>query len=166
MEKVKLSLIRLCKMMNNHVYLKELVFITIISFYFPLQTNLSAQVSEVWDYPIHAGTEEWKNLKSYNEKLNALNIPDSLLLRMNTQDLVTTCLNYPYWILLTSRNNTQDGYNYIRSIFNGFVELESRVNACNELIIRYKELNPDDITFIKQMWSKVSLATDLFLLNH
>jgi hypothetical protein len=149
MKKVKLSLIGLPQMINKYLYLKKLVFIAVISLYLPFQTNLPAQVSKVWDYPVHSGTAEWKNLKTYKEKLNALNVPDSLLLRMSTKDLVITCLDYPYWILVTSRNNNQSGYNYIRSVFNGFRELESRVNACNELLTRYQKMNPAEITSIK-----------------
>jgi hypothetical protein len=90
MEKEKLSLTGLIQRIKKYLYLKELVFIIVVSFYLSLKTNLSAQESKVWDYPIHSGTSEWKNLKTYKDKLDALNVPDSLLLRMSTKDLVIT----------------------------------------------------------------------------
>jgi len=42
-----------------------------------------------------------------------LNVPDSILLKMPTKDLVKTCLTYPCWILITSRDNNQTGYDYL-----------------------------------------------------
>ena len=74
---------------------------------------LFAQQIIVWDYPIHYGTPEWGKLKTFEERLNAYNIPDSLLKIMTTEDLVNTCLEYPDRILITSRDNLQTGYNFI-----------------------------------------------------
>ena len=54
---------------------------------------LHAQESKVWDYPIHSGTSEWGKLKTYKEKLKALNILDSMLLKMSTKDLLDRIAN-------------------------------------------------------------------------
>jgi len=105
---------------------------------------LPAQESRVWDYPVHAGTTEWQNLGTFHQRLNALNIPDTLIVNMATRDLVNTCLNYPYKILLTSRNNNQEGYDFLYSVFNGFGELERRTDAPEELIMLYQALNPEE----------------------
>jgi len=70
---------------------------------------------------------------------------------MSTKDLVKTCLTYPCWILITSRDNNQTGYDYIRSIFNGFRELEKRSDACNELLKVYQTMNPEEITSNKKL---------------
>ena len=107
---------------------------------------LFAQQSNVWDYPIHYGTPEWAKLKTFEERLNAYNIPDSLLKIMTTEDLVNTCLAYPDRILITSRDNLQTGYNFIRSVFNGFRELEKRPDIFKELLKIYQKMNPEEIT--------------------
>jgi len=101
--------------------------------------------SKVYDFPIRPGTQQWQNLNSYDEKLNAYNIPETLLKNMNTSDLVQTCLNYPEFRLIMTRNSLQQGYDYIKSIFNGFRELEKRSDAGKELIEQYKNLYPSDI---------------------
>lgn len=103
---------------------------------------------KVWDYPVHYGTQEWAELKTFRERLNAFNIPDSLLQIMTTEDLVKTCLAYPDWMLITSRDNLQTGYNFIRSVFNGFRELEQRPDAFKELVKLYKKMYPEAITRI------------------
>lgn len=64
---------------------------------------------------------------------------------MNTTDLVQTCLNYPEFRLIMTRNGLQKGYDYLKSIFNGFKELENRIDAGKELLKEYKKLNPEDI---------------------
>ena len=44
------------------------------------------------------------------------------LQEMNTADLVQTCLNYPEFRLIMTRNSLKQGYEYLKSIFNGFKE--------------------------------------------
>lgn len=106
---------------------------------------LPAQESKVWDYPVHYGTSEWEKLSSFQERLKVYNIPDSLLQYMTTEDLVETCLTYPEWLLITSSSSFQTGYNSIKSVFNGFVELEKRPDAYRELIKVYQEMNPEKV---------------------
>ncbi|MBK7133895.1 MAG: hypothetical protein IPH69_14065 [Bacteroidales bacterium] len=85
---------------------------------------LPAQESKVWDYPVHYGTAEWSKLSTFQERLKAYNIPENLIQNMTTEDLVKTCLEYPEWLLISGFNNFQTGYSAIRSVFNGFRELE------------------------------------------
>jgi hypothetical protein len=73
---------------------------------------------------------------------------------MTTENLVKTCLNYPWWILITSRDDNQSGYEYLKSVFNGFRELEIRNDAGVELLKIYEKMMPGDIfnyeTLVKQ----------------
>ncbi len=107
--------------------------------------NLSAQESKIWDYPVHYGTTEWKKLSTFREKLQSYNIPDSLLKHMTTRDLVKTCLAYPEWMLISICNNFQEGYNLLKSVFNGFVELEKRPDAFKGLFNIYQNMDPEEI---------------------
>jgi len=91
----------------------------------------------------------WGKLKTYEEKINAYNIPDSLLKNISTKDLVETCLNYPDIILLMSRDNIQQGYDILKPIFNGFSELEKREDAGTELIKLYQNIDPAEIVNLK-----------------
>jgi hypothetical protein len=116
----------------------------VLILFFPL--ILIAQTKEVtWNYPVHHGTDEWKQLNSFSERLDAFNIPADILTEMTTENLVKTCLNYPYWILILSRDNNQDGYDFLKSVFNGFRELESRKEAGGELLKIYQAMMPENI---------------------
>ena len=106
---------------------------------------VAQEKSRVYDFPVKPGTPEWERLQTYKEKLNAYNIPDKLLAVMNTGDLVQTCLNYPEFRLIMTRNSLQQGYDYLKTIFNGFSELEKRSDAGAELIKEYKKFNPAEI---------------------
>lgn len=54
-------------------------FLLIFLFVLMATLNLLGQASKVWDYPVHYGTQEWAELKTFEERLNVLNVPDSLL---------------------------------------------------------------------------------------
>lgn len=73
-----------------------------------LSVKAQIKVAE-WNYPVRPGTEQWKQLDSFSERLNAFNIPESILSEISTGNLVKTCLSYPWWILITSRDNNQAG---------------------------------------------------------
>jgi len=69
------------------------------------------------------------------------NIPKSICNCITTEGLIETCLNYPEWRLLWTRNTLQQGFDYINSNFNGFEELWKRKDAGKELIKRYIEMD-------------------------
>ncbi|MFA9388820.1 MAG: hypothetical protein ACERKD_03385 [Prolixibacteraceae bacterium] len=114
----------------------------ILLFLIIIPVTLFAQKEVTWDYPINPETKEWSNFKSYDERLNAYNIPADILENMSTEELVKICLAYPEFRLIMTRNSLQEGYGYLKSIFNGFEELEKREDAGNQLINEYRKLNP------------------------
>lgn len=110
-----------------------------------LNITMGQNQSQIYDYPIRPGTAEWEKLNSFEERRNAYNIPPQLLANMSTENLVQTCLAYPDFMLMMSRNSLQQGYDYLKTIFNGFIELEQREDAVRELLKEYQLLNPADI---------------------
>lgn len=110
---------------------------------FLLIQNISfAQEEIVWDYPIKPGSEEWKTLKSYDKQLQAYNIPQEILKKISTAELVKTCLSYPEWRLINAYDNRRIGLNNVTGLFNGFNELFTRNDAAKELIKKYAEMDP------------------------
>ena len=95
------------------------------------------------DYPVKPGSKEWLAVPDFTKRLELLNIPEVLLERISTEELVKSCLNYPEIQLVFTRNDLQLGYDFIRSSFNGFVELESRPDAGKELMKVYAGYKPD-----------------------
>ncbi|MBI9069177.1 MAG: T9SS type A sorting domain-containing protein [Salinivirgaceae bacterium] len=94
-----------------------------------------------FSFPIKPGLESWNKLQTENERIGALQVPDSLLKRMTTQALVLTCLDYPAFGNYCIFNNFQKGMDKISLDFNGLTELKTRNNAGNILIKLYKEID-------------------------
>ena len=83
----------------------------------------------------------WTKFNSYEEKLQACQIPDSIVSEMCTYDLVKTCLvNYPFISYLSALNNIQDGFERYKVAFNGISKLIKRCDGCIEIIDHYKKL--------------------------
>jgi hypothetical protein len=118
---------------------KNLIFVTLL---FSTICVYTQEITDVWEFPIRPGTQEWENLKTYSDRLNAYNIPENQIKIMNTESLVKTCLNYPEFRLIFTRNDLQSGFNYLKEIFNGYQELITRKDACDELLKVYKKMDP------------------------
>jgi len=98
--------------------------------------------SDVYDYPIKPGTNEWKALGSHEEMLRACQIPEGLLHGMSTAALVETVLSYPLigdWLFY---NTPEMGIERVREQFNGLSELLSRNDAGVCLIVSYQTIDP------------------------
>lgn len=96
-----------------------------------------------WDFPVKPGSKEWLNIADFEKRLALLDIPESILQNISTEELVNCCLSYPEFGLIYTRNDLQSGYNYIRSMFNGFRELETRPDAGKQLVKIYAGYKPD-----------------------
>ncbi|MGC9342169.1 MAG: hypothetical protein ACP5E3_05675 [Bacteroidales bacterium] len=120
--------------------MKKILFLFILIF--PCIAFAQQELS--WDFPVKPGSEEWKQLNTYQDKLNAFNLPQEILERISTEKLAEACLNYPLFSLIFTRNDLQRGYNHVRAIFNGFRELELRDDAGKELLKIYKNYEPED----------------------
>lgn len=116
----------------------------------------------------------WLDFESYEEKLFACQIPDSILTHMCTYNLVKTCLvNYPFLLDLTALNNIQYGFDKFKGAFNGIQELIKRCDGCLEIIDYYKEsilfINPDSSFSFKSSWgiyyTEIFLAQPVFFDN-
>jgi len=107
-------------------------------------TNAQSITEEkvTWDYPIRYGTKEWEALKTVEEQFNAYNIPDEIIKKISTEELVKICLAYPEWGLMTAHNSRQTGFFILIRLFNGFRELFNRNDAATELLKVYEKLDP------------------------
>jgi len=61
---------------------------------------------------------------------------------MNTRDLLKVCLDYPLLPDILAFNNIKDGFAKFENDFNGFRELLRRDDAPDELLKRYKSIEP------------------------
>ena len=95
----------------------------------------------IYDYPIKPGMKEWANFHTTEDQILALQIPNQILQKMSTANLLVTVLNYP--LLYTSiisyfnKDNPFRGIDHIETTFNGMNELLKRPDIATELLLKY-----------------------------
>lgn len=95
----------------------------------------------IYTYPVKPGTEKWSTLDTENERLAAMQIPDSILSGMTTNELVQVCLNYPAFFHFVFFNDLQSGMIAVIVKFNGIRELMQRPDAGEELFKIYSKMD-------------------------
>lgn len=118
---------------RNKMLLEGLV---IILFVFNIGSALG------FEYSLKPGSEEWRNL-SVEEKNELLQIPDSILSVMPTEELIQAYVDNPFCSLIFVYNTIQDGFNRVYNEFNGLRELMKRNDAATKLIDFYKNMQVD-----------------------
>jgi hypothetical protein len=94
-------------------------------------------INKPYDFPIKPGTPAWKAFKTQVEKLNACQVPDTLLKQMSTKALVMTCISYPLSGNFFVYDDFQMGFQRVSSRFNGLAELLKRTDLAHEALCAY-----------------------------
>jgi hypothetical protein len=141
---------------------------------FMIPANSFAQDNVKWDFPIKPGSEGWKELSTNKEKFDKLQIPPDIISKLNTKELVKTCLNFPAFGFYTAYNSSQNGFIILAGKFNGLRELAKRDDALVELIDIYKLSGENgfdssikeirsDYSILKLGWIELILSQRKFL---
>lgn len=122
----------------------------------------------IYTYPVKPGTEEWNALKNEEERFKALQIPDSILSGMTTNELVQVCLNYPGFFHFGAFNDFQTGMFAVILRFNGLQELFLRRDAGKELVTIYSKLdtsgyNNKNLQCTEEFWPLRYIYIELLL---
>ena len=100
-----------------------------------------------WDYPIKPGTEEWKQLKSHQEKVDACQVPEDILVALKTEYLLDICLRYPLIYDILAFNSISEGTKLYYIGFNGIREYTQRDSAVLYLLNMYDAKNDSCLLF-------------------
>jgi len=119
--------------------MKNLIIICLILITFAVKAQDNIVT---WNFPVNPSTSEWKKLKSYDEQLLAYNIPEDIIKKISTPELVKICMAYPEWGVINAFNDRRIGLNNMMGRFNGFSELFLRKDAAKELIKFYSRIDP------------------------
>jgi len=105
-----------------------------------LSSSVAAQESRLtWDFPVRPGTEEWKKLRNFEERVRVSQIPEEILHSLSTEELLELCLRYPFLINIFAFNNLNHGLDRLFIEFNGIRELFRRDDVATHLIQRYTQ---------------------------
>ena len=113
-----------------------------------------------WEFPIKPGSEGWKNAKGRRERIALLQIPENVLHKMPTQDLLDLCLNYPFTPEIVCFDRPLNGLYVHQKNFNGFTEIFKRKNTLTACLIKYQTYAPDKIS---GEWTKYQVGEFKFL---
>lgn len=80
--------------------------------------------------------EKWREFQTYQEMLNACQIPEEKLRTMSTEGLIETCINYPMFANYMFSDSFVEGYQTLCLNFNGLSELYKR-NDCTEKLLSF-----------------------------
>jgi len=96
-------------------------------------------INKSWDYPVKIGTESWNQLKTEEERIAALQIPDDILAKLTSEEIVELCVSFPLFGYYTAYNTPQIGFVIMQSRFNIFEHLMNRSDVGQNLINAYKD---------------------------
>ncbi len=117
--------------------------ILIVLFIFPLISIAQEKVN--WDYPVKPGSEEWKKFNGTDDMYQACQIPDDILIQLDTEDLVDICLDFPAPPQFLFYNTPQDAFMSYYSNFNGIRELLLNRNDVGHYFMKkYSEMSLSD----------------------
>lgn len=105
-----------------------------------------------WNFPYDLNTDEGqaflKEERPYQETIKYFNIPDDVLAKMGTPELVQLCADWPWKINLTLFNSPREGYESLLRDFNGYRALTERKDNA-ENIIAYLKWNAQSLDNMK-----------------
>ena len=97
--------------------------------------------TQMFSYDSVTNPEVWKTFMSFEEMMEATQIPEAILKELPTDTLVALCLNHPMGGVYMCYNNHLKGALSVMERFNGFQELKRRKDAGEKLINFYENLN-------------------------
>ena len=97
-------------------------------------------VNNEYIFPIDADSEDWKNLNSHQEMIDACTIPENLIESLSTNELYELVIKYPLLIDMFAYNSENQGFEVIRKYFNGLEALLCREDIVNTLLDAYSNI--------------------------
>ncbi|MBD5198857.1 MAG: hypothetical protein HDS83_00510 [Bacteroidales bacterium] len=99
----------------------------------------------------------WQSITNHEEKIEALQIPENLLSKISTENLVEACMTYPLGPECFFFNDYQFGLARIIENFNGFAELKKHNDAFDKILDHYsKELDK----IVRKVYDNETLTTE------
>lgn len=120
---------------------------------------------DAYEYPVQPGTVAWEALQSHEDMIRVTQVEVSLLASMSDAGLLQTVLNYPLLGDVLAYNSPQQGFDAIRSQFDGMRELLERERAAKLLLRRYQQTDAADVPAVLGLEEQGRRARDLFYLE-
>ncbi|MBQ6762023.1 MAG: hypothetical protein IJP49_04670 [Bacteroidales bacterium] len=106
-----------------------------------------------YDYPLKPGDEGWKELRTYNEMVQACQIPEDILQSLNAEEILQACLMHPFRINIILFPTLNEGFQSLLRSFPVFKRMLTNPEVKELAVIQQKQLYPlvnEDISFYLQ----------------
>lgn len=90
-------------------------------------------------FPCTQGDYKWQQFESVGERIAALQIPDSIIKQIPTEELLAICLDFPYITDILFYDDYQTGFEHVKKSFNGLRELLTRKDLYDALVYTNNE---------------------------
>lgn len=94
-------------------------------------------IDKPYVYEAFESKEVWKTLTSFDEKLNACQVPSSIARELTTEALIQTCLDHPLVGLYLAYDDEFEIVKILSEQNNAFIELLNRKDSPGELVEYY-----------------------------
>lgn len=130
------------------INLKRITYVTlafmIVAKTFFVSTEASGQIidnyTSKWKMPIHVGDKLWRELGSTSERMRECEIPNDIIHKMSTPELLENILDYPYIALIGTYDNPLEGLDYLTERFNGLREFFTRDDYVDVALEKYESV--------------------------
>lgn len=129
--------------------------------YPPTTKAIEGLINEPYSFDEITMPEVWSSFQSFEEMMEACQIPEGVLSKLSTEALILTCLNHPLALSYTAYNDELKGVDVICKTSNVFQELLNRPDGMNQLV-RYYDSFPEVKVWtptLKNTNSEVSIAS-------
>lgn len=110
-----------------------------------------------WDYPIRPGSLEWKNFTTHQQMIDACLIPDDILKKMTTVELLKAWESFPLKLDIIAFNTPQLGFEMQKNISSALKILLIRKDAGEVVLKRYKEAKAVEKLIFSKQYPEISI---------
>ena len=90
-----------------------------------------------YQYPVNCDDKRWKELSCHKEMMKACNVPEKILNKLSTEQLLELVLDYPLLCDIYAYNDVEVGIYTMATRFNAFSELLCRDDCSKMVLSRY-----------------------------
>ena len=119
-----------------------------------------------WDYPVKPGMAEWNQLKTEEERIAVLQVPESVLATLSPDEIVGLSITLPSFGHFVYWNTPQESFSVMLSRYNILRYLLSQNNVGGSLIAAYKDTNLSGfktLPYSNEFWSLKLYYIELLL---
>lgn len=124
------------------------------------QFSSEGRIDKAYNYDAFTSRDVWSSLGSFDERMAACQVPETVASQLTTEALIQTCLNHPFAPLYKAYASEFEMVRLLTSQNHAFKELLNRRDAGEKLIIFYLD-NPD-LSISKMHFLELLLGSGLF----